>query len=53
MDIMGKADSRVDKEDDILDSDSDYDDEGLDESIPDAEIIGKDPYSWETAIGLL
>ena len=53
MNIKGVSDNTIDEKDDILDSDNDYDDEGLDESIPDAEIIGKDPYSWETAIGLL
>ena len=52
MDIKVVSDNTIDEKDDILDSDNDYDDEGLDESTPDAEIIGKDPYSWETAIEL-
>jgi len=42
MNIKGVSDNTIDEKDDIFDSNNGYDDEGLDESIPDAEIIGKD-----------
>jgi DNA primase len=50
MPVIGEEDAALDETGDGFDSANGYDNEGIDEAIPDSEILDNSPHSWVDAI---